>query len=240
MKENDIKEDEINKKAANGCGCGCNSDNSNKSSCGCESDNSNESSCGCESDHSNESSCGCEGNSSCDSACDCEDVASEKANEDNIFKSKSKGKKSKVQTELDDLKVEYEKMQNFALRTKADLENIRKRNENIARDMYLDGKTETLVGMLPVLDSINRALTIEMPESILDGISKIKKQFDMLFEKMGVTEIAALDEDFNPNFHTALMQVDDEEKSGKCTQVFENGYMFKDKILRHASVVVAK
>ena len=169
-----------------------------------------------------------------------DNTADDVASEEKSFKGKSNKKKSRIQTELDELKSEYEKMQNFAQRTKADLENIKKRNENIASQMYKDGKTETLVSMLPVLDSLNRAITLEMPDSVKDGILKIKKQFDMVLEKMGVEEILAQGELFDPNFHTALMQIDDEENSGKCVQVYESGYKYKDKILRHSSVVVAK
>lgn len=168
------------------------------------------------------------------------DDSEDSTSSEKAFKGKSNKKKSRIQTELDELKLEYEKMQAFAQRTKADLENIKKRNENIASQMYKDGKTDTLVSMLPVLDSLNRAITLEMPDSVKEGISKIKKQFDMVLEKMGVVEILAQDETFDPNFHTALMQIDDEENSGKCVQVYENGYKYKDKILRHSSVVVAK
>lgn len=138
------------------------------------------------------------------------------------------------------LKAEYDKMQNYAMRTKADLENIKKRNENIASDMYLEGKLDTLAKVLPVMDSVDRALAIEMPEAIKDGLEKIKKQFDSVLEKLGVEEIKAEGEVFDPNMHNALMQVDDEANSGKVVNVYEKGYKYKDKILRHASVVVAK
>ena len=138
------------------------------------------------------------------------------------------------------LKAEYDKMQNYAMRTKADLENIKKRNENIASDMYLEGKLDTLAKVLPVMDSVDRALAIEMPEAIKDGLEKIKKQFDSVLEKLGVEEIKAEGEVFDPNMHNALMQVDDEANSGKVVNVYEKGYKYKEKILRHASVVVAK
>ncbi len=171
-----------------------------------------------------------------------EEVVEEETSEsmEKAFKSRMNKKKSKAQTEFDDLKEEYEKMQNFALRTKADLENIKKRNENIAREMYQDGKSETLLAMLPVLDNITRAMALDMPDTVKEGIAKIKKQFDMIFEKMGVTEIIAQGEKFDPNFHTALMQVENPEHSGEVVQVYEAGYKYKDKILRHSSVVVAK
>lgn len=138
------------------------------------------------------------------------------------------------------LKEEYDKMQDYALRTKADLENIKKRNERLGTERYQDGKCDTLVAILPVLDSLDRAMAMEMPDSVKEGIEKIQKQCWTIFEKMGVTEIPAEGEEFDPNLHNAMMQVEDPENSGKVKQVFEKGYKYNDKILRHASVIVAK
>ena len=149
-------------------------------------------------------------------------------------------KKSKTQAEMQRLIEENDRLQNYALRMKADMENIKKRNENIARDMYNDGRFDTILSFLPVVDNLERAMALEMPDGIKDGLSKVKKQIDSIFEKLNITEIESLGQDFDPNLHNALMQVEDEANSGKCVTVYEKGYKIKDKILRHASVVVAK
>lgn len=149
-------------------------------------------------------------------------------------------RKSKTQAEMQRLIEENDRLQNYALRMKADMENIKKRNENIARDMYNDGRFETILSFLPVVDNLERAMALEMPDGIKDGLSKVKKQIDSIFEKLNITEIESLGQDFDPNLHNALMQVEDEANSGKCVTVYEKGYKIKDKILRHASVVVAK
>ena len=135
---------------------------------------------------------------------------------------------------------ENEKVQNYALRMKADMENMKKRNENIAKDMYNDGKYDTVTTFLPVVDNLERALSLEMPDGIKEGLEKVKKQIETIFERLNIKEIESLGKEFDPNLHNALMQVDDEENSGKCVQVYEKGYRIGDKILRHASVVVAK
>ncbi len=149
-------------------------------------------------------------------------------------------RKSKTQAEMQRLIEENDRLQNYALRMKADMENIKKRNENIARDMYNDGRFDTVLSFLPVVDNLERAMALEMPDGIKDGLSKVKKQIDSIFEKLNITEIESLGQDFDPNLHNALMQVEDEANSGKCVTVYEKGYKIKDKILRHASVVVAK
>ena len=149
-------------------------------------------------------------------------------------------RKSKTQAEMQRLIEENDRLQNYALRMKADMENIKKRNENIARDMYNDGRFDTILSFLPVVDNLERAMALEMPDGIKDGLYKVKKQIDSIFEKLNITEIESLGQDFDPNLHNALMQVEDEANSGKCVTVYEKGYKIKDKILRHASVVVAK
>lgn len=149
-------------------------------------------------------------------------------------------RKNKSQQEMQKLIEENDRLQNYAMRMKADMENIKKRNENIARDMYNDGKNDAVLAFLPVVDNLERAMELEMPEGIKDGLSKVKKQIDTIFERLNIKEIESLGMEFDPNLHNALMQIEDEANSGKCVQVYEKGYKINDKILRHASVVVAK
>lgn len=166
-----------------------------------------------------------------------EGVTAEEKKEEKAEKPK---RKSKAQVEMQRLTEENERLQNYAMRMKADMENIKKRNENIARDMYNDGKNDAVLALLPVFDNLDRAMELEMPDGIRDGLTKVKKQVETIFERLNITEIESLGKEFDPNLHNALMQIDDEENSGKCVQVYEKGYKIGDKILRHASVVVAK
>lgn len=179
-----------------------------------------------------------------------EDIVKEQENvqtEENIDtteKVEEKGekpkRKSKTQIEMQRLLEENERLQNYAMRMKADMENVKKRNENIARDMYNDGRNDAVLALLPVFDNFDRAMELEMPDGIKDGLTKVQKQIETIFERLNIKEIESLGKEFDPDLHNALMQIDDEENSGKCVQVFEKGYKIGDKILRHASVVVAK
>lgn len=144
------------------------------------------------------------------------------------------------ESEVERLNKALEEMTAYAQRAKADMENIKKRNQNIAADMYLEGKRDTVLKILPIVDNFDRALDIEMEENVKTGFENIRKMFAEILEKMDVKEIECMGESFDPAYHNALMQVDDEANSGKIVNVFEKGYMLGDKVLRHASVVVAK
>lgn len=139
-----------------------------------------------------------------------------------------------------DMAAELKRVTEYAQRVTADMENMKKRNKNIASDMYNEGKKDVVLKVLPVLDNMERAFSIEMDESVKTGLMNVVKMFVETLEKLGVTEIEALGKELDPNLHNVLMQVDDEENSGKIVNVFEKGYMMGDKVLRHASVVVAK
>lgn len=139
-----------------------------------------------------------------------------------------------------DILTELKRVTEYAQRVTADMENMKKRNKNIASDMYNEGKKDVVLKLLPVLDNMERAFSIEMDESVKTGLNNVVKMFVDTLEKLGVTEIEALGNELDPNLHNVLMQVDDEENSGKIVNVFEKGYMMGDKVLRHASVVVAK
>lgn len=148
--------------------------------------------------------------------------------------------KCSEEIEVERLNKALEEMTAYAQRAKADMENIKKRNQNIASDMYLEGKRDTVLKILPIVDNFDRALEIEMEENVKTGFENIRKMFTEILEKMDVKEIECNGVAFDPAYHNALMQVDDEENSGKIVNVFEKGYMLGDKVLRHASVVVAK
>lgn len=139
-----------------------------------------------------------------------------------------------------DMAAELKRVTEYAQRVTADMENMKKRNKNIASDMYNEGKKDVVLKLLPVLDNMERAFLIEMDESVKTGLMNVVKMFVETLEKLGVTEIEALGKELDPNLHNVLMQVDDDDNSGKIVNVFEKGYLMGDKVLRHASVVVAK
>ena len=102
------------------------------------------------------------------------------------------------------------------------------------------GITQTLTAVFPVIDSINRALEVlKEDDQATAGIVQIKKQFDAAMQKIGVQQIPALGEEFNPEVHNAVMQEENAEMAGKVLQVFQEGYKYKDYVIRPAMVKVA-
>lgn len=141
------------------------------------------------------------------------------------------------------LETELAEMKNRALRIQADFENFRKRTraEQAAAAKY---RVQPLVEeLLPVLDNFERALSVEVTneesKSILTGVDMVYRQLTKALEAVGVEEIQAESEPFDPHKHQAVMQDQSEEHdSGIVTEVLQKGYTLKDRVIRPAMVKV--
>jgi grpE len=133
---------------------------------------------------------------------------------------------------------------NLAKRVQADFDNYRRRNAAVYADALLEGKLEVIKGLLPVLDNLDRALAGEQKGSgsLYEGLVMIRKQLIDLIHSMGVEEIGAEGEAFDPNYHNAVMQSDcaSGQKPGEIAEVLIKGYKLGDKIVRHTMVRVTK
>ncbi|MEG1647024.1 MAG: nucleotide exchange factor GrpE [Clostridia bacterium] len=156
-----------------------------------------------------------------------------------FFVKKRPKKVDEWQQKYNSLNEEYEQNKNFTLRLQADFENFKKRNKSISADMYSEGKFDVIQALFPVLDSFDRAEKIVVSEKEQEGILLVKRQFEEILNKLGVKEIPAINQVFNPNLHNAVMKCEDAENSGKVVEVFQKGYQLGDKILRYAMVKVA-
>ena len=127
------------------------------------------------------------------------------------------------------------------LRLCAEYDNYRKRSQKEKDALYADIKANTVMSFLPVYDNLVRALAQSTEdEAYKKGVEMIMSQFKATMEKLGVTEMACLGEKFNPAFHNAVMHVDDEEKGeNEIVEVFQQGFMLGDKVIRFAMVKVA-
>ena len=116
----------------------------------------------------------------------------------------------------------------------------KKRNKDIIKTSYEDGKYDTVTAILPVLDNIGRALTHIKDEASADGIKKVEKQLIDVLNKLGVTEIVAEGAHFDPKLHDAVLKEQAEGiEDGMITEVMMKGYIAKDgRVLRHAMVKV--
>lgn len=165
-------------------------------------------------------------------------------NEDNaeveIYKQQIKDLEDKLKTSQE----EKEKYLNLAKQTMADFENYKKRNKKAVSDAYTTSMSDTIRELLPVLDNLERAVTNSTnaeEESIKKGVEMVLKQFKDILTKLEIEEIEAEGEEFDPEFHNAVMQVEaeDEEQKNKVVEVLQKGYKCKDKIVRYCMVKVA-
>lgn len=126
------------------------------------------------------------------------------------------------------------------VRLMADFQNYKKRVEKEKSDIYAYANEKLVTELLTVIDNFERALAHESAdESFVEGMRMIFKQLSGVLEKAGLEEINALGEDFNPNYHNAVMMEDnDAYESGKVTNVMQKGYMLNKKVIRPAMVMV--
>lgn len=141
--------------------------------------------------------------------------------------------KDKLQKEVDTLKDRL-------LRITAEYENYRKRTSKEKEGIYTDACEDVLKEILPVIDNLERAIAIDgSADDIKKGVEMTMKSFNDSLNKLNVEEIAA-DGNFDPNFHNAVMHVEDESlEANVIVEVFQKGYKRGDKVLRYSMVKVA-
>ncbi len=142
-----------------------------------------------------------------------------------------------------------EELNDKNLRLMAEFENFRKRSEKEKDQMFETGAKSVIEKVLPVIDNFERALDMasadtgegEDADPFMDGMKKVYKQLMDELEKIGVTPIEAVGQEFDPEYHNAVMQVDSEEyDSGIVAQELQKGYRYNDSVVRHSMVGVAK
>ena len=159
-------------------------------------------------------------------------------------KSQEKNEKSDLEVLKAQLKEEKEKSDEYyehLKRNMAEFDNFKKRITKEKDMMYNTISADIISELLPILDNFDKALNAEtLDESYKNGMTMIYNQFNETLQKLGVEEIDALNKVFDPNFHEAVMHVEDESFGEKeIIEVFRKGYKIGDKIIRHAMVKVA-
>ncbi|NLD19939.1 MAG: nucleotide exchange factor GrpE [Clostridiales bacterium] len=126
------------------------------------------------------------------------------------------------------------------LRLMADFQNYRKRVEKEKSDIYSYANEKLITELLAVLDNFERAFDQEVCDAgFKEGMDMILKQLGDVLNKSGLAEIAALGEDFDPNYHNAVMTEETEEyESGKVSGVMQKGYTLNGKVIRPSMVKV--
>ncbi len=126
------------------------------------------------------------------------------------------------------------------LRMLAEYDNFRRRAAKEREGIYADAYSDAISALLPVLDNLDRAVGCTDAQALADGLALILKSFSEALSKLGVEEIKAAGETFDPNLHNAVMHIDDEAAGeSEVVEVFQKGYKKGDKVIRHAVVKVA-
>ena len=166
-----------------------------------------------------------------------EEVSEEEAAEKKGFFGKKKEKKDKKDAQIEELTDKLK-------RQMAEFDNFRKRTEKEKAGMFEMGAKSVVEKILPVIDNFERGLAVvpeeQKEDPFVTGMDKIYKQMLTVFEEMGVKAIEAVGNEFDPNFHNAVMHVDDEEVGENIVvEEFQKGYMYRDTVVRHSMVKVA-
>ena len=129
-------------------------------------------------------------------------------------------------------------------RQMAEFDNYRKRTEKEKSAMYEIGAKDIVEKILPVVDNFERGLQSVAEENkedpFVQGMDKIYKQLMTTLEGIGVKPIEAVGQEFNPDFHNAVMHIEDEEAGENVVvEEFQKGYMYRESVVRHSMVKVA-
>ena len=194
--------------------------------------------------------------------------ASDTSSEESQKEPEKKGFFGKKKKDKKDEKIE--ELTDMVKRQMAEFDNYRKRTEKEKSSMYEIGAREVIEKILPIVDNFERGLAAvpeeEKETPFVDGMNKIYRQLLSVFEGMGVKAIESVGQEFNPDYHNAVMHVEDmgvkaiesvgqefnpdyhnavmhveDEEAGENVVVeeFQKGYTYKDTVIRHSMVKVA-
>ncbi len=172
-----------------------------------------------------------------------EAAAEEEPEEDDKAAKKAKKSRFKTDKKQDVLNEKISELEDKVKRQMAEFDNFRKRTDKEKNAMFETGARSVIEKILPVVDNFERGLA-SIPEEekgtpFAEGMEMIYKQLIGELEKMEVKPIPAVGEEFDPNLHNAVMQVESEEyESGVVAQELQRGYTYRDSVVRHSMVAV--
>lgn len=155
----------------------------------------------------------------------------------------SKKKEGPFKKKKDKRDEQIEELNDRLKRQMAEFENFRKRTEKEKSQMFDMGARTIVEKILPVVDNFERGLAAvpeeQKEDAFVSGMDKVYKQLMTELETIGVTPIECVGQEFNPDYHNAVMQVENEElETGTVAQELLKGYMYKDTVVRHSMVSV--
>lgn len=149
-----------------------------------------------------------------------------------------------ARSELDEKKKQCAEYLDKLQRTAADYDNFKKRTTKEKEILYIDAVCDVAGAFIPVMDNVERALQAlpadESAQCLKEGVEMVFRQFSEAMKTIGVEEIKAINEQFDPNLHNAVMHVEDEALGhNTVVEEFQKGYKYKDRVIRHSMVKVA-
>ncbi len=164
--------------------------------------------------------------------------------EDEEAKETSSGKKGFFKKKKDKKDEQIEALTDQVKRQMAEFENFRKRSEKEKSQMFDMGAKTIVEKILPVIDNFERGLAAvaddEKENAFVVGMDKVYKQMLSTLEEAGVVPIEAVGQEFNPDFHNAVMHVEDEELGENVVaEELQKGYLYHETVVRHSMVKVA-
>ena len=159
------------------------------------------------------------------------------------MKKKGKTTNRKKTDNLKKYKDELADLKNKNIRLLAEFDNYKKRNLEDKRKILKYDGVDFIISLLPILDDIDRTLNLKELKSnktIFDGINMIRDKIKKILKEKGVKTYNSLNESFDTEYHEALMMKKAKKKSGVILEEFEKGYLYHDKVIRHAKVIVSE
>lgn len=210
---------EENKKEEKECCC-------HNQECSCQEDNKE---CTCDNKCDCDNQCSCETDCECNAECNC---GCENKEQDNIIES---------------LNNKISNLEDALLRSQAELLNYRRRKDEETSRILKYAEEDILNGFLPILDNFERAISMDdnnfgdETSKFLEGFRMVYEQTKKLLDKFQVKEIECINKEFDPSFAQAISTEKKENvESGIVLKVYQKGYMYKDKVLRTAMVIVSE
>ncbi len=158
-------------------------------------------------------------------------------------KSKKSVSENKLSTDKNDFQKQVNDLKDKHLRLKAEFENFRRRkSDEISKLLQFEGET-VIKGFLPILDDLERMVESRnsSEESLLEGIELVKNKIRKFFEDLNVEPFGKEGEMMDPVIHEAMLtQENKDAENDAVLEVFEKGYTYRDKVIRHAKVIVNK
>lgn len=177
-----------------------------------------------------------------------EEVVEEAVTEDPVEETQDSTEKKgffKKKEKKDKKDEKMEELNDRLIRQMAEFDNFRKRSEREKSQMFEMGAKDMVEKILPVVDNMERGLATVSAEEMennafAQGMEKVYKHFMTVLEQAGVKPIEAVGVEFNPDFHNAVMHVEDETVGENIVvEEFQKGYMYRESVVRHSMVKVA-